>query len=66
MQRIERENIDSKVFLDGHQPLTLHGNPFITKKRDISNALRPRMYMKVRELLEDVTSDFASEVIEGI
>ncbi len=61
----KKENIQLKNFPEGYPELTLNGNPFITKKRDIPVADRPKMYLKVRELLSKVTTDFASEVIIG-
>jgi hypothetical protein len=52
-------------FVDGRPMLTLHNNPYITKKRDIPRSSRPKMYLKVQELLSQVATDFASEIIEG-
>jgi len=63
--QVSEKNIQTKDFSAGQHVLTLHGNPLITKKRDIPKEERPRMYLKVRKLLAGVTKDFSSEIIEG-
>jgi hypothetical protein len=60
---LKQENTDIKGLPLEPNLIRLAGNDLIVKKRDIPKSERPRMYLKVRELLSGVNTDMAKEII---